>query len=374
MTDRELLISIRYQINERLSYDPVIKIDAGFTENGSIWVTWTHNYETSLDILYYSPEHHEEWEHSYAEYVAPINSTHDNESVIIDVGYSDDWKLKIVDMRDNWESGIISISKKKVKKPLQSLWDSWHNDYQDFDMVKIGKWDDIQEQYDKGKTLIISASHTWYKDDELKPEHKWRSKLEQLRDNIKDLDTNRYFIFLQDEPLGSDVWGEKDEDKLSNLNRLINLAKEILPDGVRLGMSFTNGSVLWKDLPTELHFYLTPNYPFKTQWAVENGHKDIKTKQEYFEDTKQVIDSLRSKVGGDKIIGLIGQGFFNTGTGDVKPHEKRWGKPPLEYIQWLYGFCEKYGIEIVIWWAYFYDRNHYLFLKDMPEMYERIKS
>lgn len=352
--------------------DPITDFDVEIQSDNLFKVEWLAQKQGIADIQYGTGD----FQYSYAANVDEIPLEWN--TVTIGVGRQGTWQFRLVS--GNFLSDTVYVSNKDVTIPeptipeydlLITLWDSWSVNYDFFDAVKLRRWNDFDEQYDKNKTVIISASHTWSEDVNgnlvLEPEFKWRQRLKRLSEIVDGKDPERYLIFLQDEPLIKDRWD------LTSLNRLIELAKEMLPADAKIGMSFTNGSVFRRELPKGLDFYVTPNYPFKTELAIEEGHKRVETKQEFDQDIDITISQLRNQIGGADIY-VIGQGFYNTGDKNDRPHERRWGKPPLEYPSWLYEAASRNGLKGVWWWVHTIQRQNITGLGDMPEYFKEIQN
>ena len=78
---------------------PVTNISAELSAD-RIEVSWQAHSSGTMDIQYYAPEHHSEWQHSVARYRAPPNI--EDEFSSIGVGVEADWLIRVV--TDDWVS------------------------------------------------------------------------------------------------------------------------------------------------------------------------------------------------------------------------------------------------------------------------------
>ena len=100
------------QIRAELSVEtiPVTNITAELSAD-RIEVSWQANSSGTMDIQYYAPEHHSEWQHSVARYRAPPNI--EDEFSSIGVGIEADWLIRVV--VDDWVSKPILVKQEAVE-------------------------------------------------------------------------------------------------------------------------------------------------------------------------------------------------------------------------------------------------------------------
>lgn len=92
---------------------PVSDIAAAFISPNVLEVKFDNHSDKKLDVVYYAPEVHTEWQHSYAEYVNPIPP--EVSKIVIGVAVQAEWRLKIV--AGDWESKIVEVAPFEQPEP-----------------------------------------------------------------------------------------------------------------------------------------------------------------------------------------------------------------------------------------------------------------
>lgn len=243
------------------------------------------------------------------------------------------------------------------------LWDSWNYEGDEFNTVKVPNPGNAEGILSQGKNVFVSISHTLKKEDKIATDlekQRWKTILRGRANQMKNLDTNRTIILLQDEPLGHSGY------TLDEVQFMVDWAREYWGEDVQIGFSFVRNSIRKKELPKGIDFALMPMYLF---FREDYPDVQIWSKEEFDNYFDEHIKIARKKLP-DVDLFIIGQGFYNS---DSAPERRRkWRQPPLEAPSWYVEAIERNKLKGLVWWVYDIQRNDVVGLNEMSEYFEEI--
>ena len=342
------------QVRAELSVEtiPVTNISAELSSD-RIEVSWQAHSSGTMDIQYYAPEYHSEWQHSVARYRAPPNIEDEHSS--IGVGIEADWLIRVV--TDDWVSKPILLKyestpqeaeKVDISGILMGYWDSHAAPAdQPANIYKL-PWNDLDRFPDSKVIPMIGGFNPEM------PEADIRKRLSDRRDVIERASDRIVFIILQDEPFYGGFSPEQQE-------LIVKAAKEEMGD-YKYAYSYARGALRDQPdrdrrLPANLDVAVVNNYTFYYQdWWPDMY---ITTQDEFERDLKKTMDIVLAQV---PEIAITGQAIYDD--------RGKYRKQPLESVDWYVEFVAKYDMAALLWFEY-RDRAHWQGAGSRPELYEK---
>lgn len=205
---------------------------------------------------------------------------------------------------------------------------------------------DAQKVIDDGLKVIINLSHQLRKDES---ESQWKSDLRGMAQSIRNYSPDDVlWILLWDEPYGQDGLTTQE------LERMVELARDIIGDEFKYGFTLSEGNILDRKIPTNMDVAGINYYPFFKGWR---GYKEISTRDEFFDYLNELKGIVKNTVPNAE-ISITGQGFYG----------KQWRKPPLESAKWYIEASQEADVLSLIYWQYRTRPNNWDGLEDIPDL------
>lgn len=355
--------------------DPIENL-RGHREGNHLIIAWDYNEASHvMDLEYYAPGIHEEWQHSYARYREPLSPKAKKWS--IGVGINKPFKVRAV--IGEWISEPITIQPADVNNNPGS------GGEQGLDLPEIDReiWFGWWDAYKAGEArqyatanMLTAAGENWITD-ELQYSEKvipmiggfgatgnantdhlikqragstYRSTFEKFKDKIA-------YGVVQDEP-----WSR---GKMTNKQvKLMMDSASVLP--VPIALTITRATVFDESriIPDSTDIVQVQAFPFFRD-DIDNAEKypQVKTRQNFLDYWETILTAIRKKAPGRPVV-ITAQGFSNN----------KWGNLPVESPMWYAELASIYDFVIGFIWYAWHDKSGATGLNHMPDVYESVKD